>query len=314
MAEIGGRNHPAIAVIGPTASGKSDLALALADRYRGEIVVCDALQVYRHMDIGTAKPGAEIRARIPHHMLDLRDPCVDFSAGDYQRLGRRVLDEIKSRCRTPFVVGGTGFYLKALIEGLFVGPGRSEVLRKRMRNIVAKRGPETIHRALCRIDPETATKLAPADAERNIRAYEIYLLTGRTMSWWQARPKDSLPGFRWLKLGILWPRAQLCARIDQRVEEMFRQGFTAEVDALMKEFPRECHAFKAIGYRQIARYLEGMWSLESAMEDTKRESRRYAKRQTTWFRSEREIVWLDATLGPDAVLELATSAVARFLA
>jgi len=314
MPEVGGRNHPAIAVIGPTASGKSDLALALADRFRGEIVVCDALQVYRHMDIGTAKPGVEARARIPHHMLDLRDPCVDFSAGDYLRLSREVLDEIKARCRTPFVVGGTGFYLKALIEGLFAGPGRSEELRRRMRNIVAKRGPAILHRALRRIDPETAAKLAPADAERNIRAYEIYLVTGQTMSSWQARPRDSLSGFRWLKLGILWPRTQLYARIDQRVEEMFRQGFVAEVEALTKEFPRECHAFKAIGYRQIAGYLEGRFSLEAAIEDIQRESRRYAKRQTTWFRSNREIVWLDATLGAEAVLELASSAVARFLA
>jgi tRNA dimethylallyltransferase len=312
MPEVG--NYPAIAVIGPTASGKSELALALADRFRGEIVICDALQVYRHMDIGTAKPGAEARAGIPHHMLDLNNPCVDFSAGDYLRSGRKALDEIKARGRTPFIVGGTGFYLKALIEGLFTGPGRSDELRGRMRNIVAKRGPETIHRALRRVDPETAAKLAPADAERNIRAYEIYLLTGQTMSSWQAQPKNSLLGFHWLKLGILWPRTQLYARIDQRVEEMFRQGFIAEVEALVKEFPRDCHAFKAIGYRQIAGYLEGKWSLEFAIEDTQRESRRYAKRQTTWFHTDRDILWLDATLGADAVLELASAAVAGFLA
>jgi tRNA dimethylallyltransferase len=313
MSEVGGQEHPAIAVIGPTASGKTALGMALAERFRGEIVTCDALQVYRHMNIGTAKPGADERALVPHHLLDLREPCDDFSAGDYLRLGREALHAIRARGRTPFVIGGTGFYLRALIEGLFEGPGRSEALRSRMRRIVAGRGPESIHRALRRIDPEAAARLAPADAERNIRAYEIYLLSGRTMSWWQSRPRDRLLGFRWLKLGILWPRPLLYARIDQRVEDMFRRGFVAEVQALMDRFPRDCHAFTAIGYRQIAEYLQGKSSREQALEDTRRESRRYAKRQHTWFRSDPDIVWLDATLGPEALLAMAADAVARFL-
>ncbi len=312
--EAGGQNYPAIAVIGPTASGKTDLGMALAERFHGEIVACDALQVYRHMNIGTAKPGAEERSRVPHYMLDLRDPCDDFSAGDYLRLGREALSAVRVRKRIPIVVGGTGFYLRTLIEGLFEGPGRSEKLRHRMRRIVARRGPQIIHRFLRRVDPAAAERLAPADAERNIRSYEIYLLTGRPMSWWQNQPKDRLTGFRWLKLGVLWPRAQLYARIDLRVEDMFRRGFVKEVEALMAGFPRDCHAFKAIGYRQIAGHLEGKWSLEEAIEDTKRESRRYAKRQMTWFRSDGEIRWLDATVDPDELLEAAAEAVAGFLA
>lgn len=306
-------DYPAVAVVAPTASGKSVLGMALAERFHGEILTCDALQVYRHMDIGTAKPTAEERERIVHHMLDLREPCDDFSAGDYLRLGREALNLIRARGRIPFVVGGSGFYLRALIQGLFEGPPRAEALRTRMRRIIARRGPKSIHAALRRVDPETAARLAPADAERNIRAYEIYLLTGRTMSWWQNQPKNELLQFRWLKLGIRWPRPQLYARIDRRVEEMFRQGFVGEVQTLIARFPRDCHAFKAIGYRQIVGHLEGKWNLEHAIADTQRESRRYAKRQLTWFRADPDIVWLDATLGPETLLVQASNAVAGFL-
>jgi tRNA dimethylallyltransferase len=288
--------------------------MALAERFHGEILTCDALQVYRYMDIGTGKPTAEERKRIVHHMLDVREPCDDFSAGDYLRLGREALDVIRARGRIPFVVGGTGFYLRALIRGLFEGPGRVEALRTRMRRIVARRGPESIHRALRRVDPGTAARLAPLDTERSIRAYEIYLLTRKTMSWWQNQPRNKLLRYRWLKLGIRWPRPQLYARIDQRVEEMFRRGFVAEVQTLIARFPRDCHAFKAIGYRQIVGYLEGKWSLEQAIADTQRESRRYAKRQLTWFRTDPDIVWLDATLGAETLLEQAADAVVGFLA
>jgi tRNA dimethylallyltransferase len=179
---------------------------------------------------------------------------------------------------------------------------------------VAGRGPEAIHGALRRVDPETAARLAPADAERNIRAYEIYFLTGKTMSWWQSRPRNELIRYRWLRLGISWPRSQLYARIDQRVEEMFRRGFVGEVQTLIARFPRDCHAFNAIGYRQIVRHLEGKCSLEEAIADTQRQSRRYAKRQLTWFRADPEIVWLDATLAPETLLEQASNAVTKFLA
>jgi tRNA dimethylallyltransferase len=313
MSEVGGSEYPAIAVIGPTASGKTVLGEALAGRFHGEIVTCDALQVYRHMDIGTAKPSAHEREKIPHHMLDLRDPCDDFSAGDYQRFGREVLRAIAALGRIPFVVGGTGFYLRALIDGLFEGPGRSAALRARMRKIISRRGAARLHHALGRVDPEIAARLAPADAERIIRAYEIYLLSGRTMSWWQILPKNRLAGFRWLKLGIRWPRQELYARIDRRVEEMFERGFVAEVQALMGRFPRDCHAFRAIGYRQIIAHLEGKSSLEQAIEDTQRESRRYAKRQLTWFHADPEVLWLDAAAGPDVLLVQATDLVARFL-
>jgi tRNA dimethylallyltransferase len=313
MSESSIQTHRAIAILGPTGSGKSTLGMALAERFRGEIVVCDALQVYRRMDIGTAKPGAADRARIAHHMLDLREPVEDFSAGDYLRLGREALHSICGRGNTPFLVGGTGFYFRALTEGFFEGPGRSEELRLRMRRIIARRGAVAIHRALRRVDPEVAARLAPADAERNIRAYEIYLTTGQTMSAWQNRPRDPLQGFRWLKLGILWDRPQLYERIDRRVDEMIRHGFVDEVKSLISAYPPDCHAFKAIGYRQIGAHLRGEWSLGEAIEDIQRESRRYAKRQMTWFRSDSEILWLEASLGEECLFRTATEAVTRFL-
>ncbi len=240
--EVETQNYPAIALIGPTASGKSTLGTALAERFHGEIVTCDALQVYRYMDIGTAKPGADERSRVPHHMLDLRDPCDDFSAGDYLRLGREALSAVRARNRIPIVVGGTGFYLRALLEGLFEGPGRCKELRQRMRSAVARRGPEVIHRALRRVDPAAAARLAPADAERNIRAYEIYLLTGQPMSWWQSQPKDSLEGFRWLKLGTpLAPCAALRPDRPARrrdVPARFRCGSTGADDQIPPGLPR----------------------------------------------------------------------------
>ena len=307
-------DYPAIAVVGPTASGKSALGKALAERFNGEILACDAFQVYRDMDIGTAKPTRAEQGRVPHHMLDLRDPCDDFSAGDYQRLGRKALQTIRDRGNVPIVVGGTGFYLKALIDGLFEGPARSEELRARMREVVSRRGPESIHRALRRIDPESASRLAAADIERNIRAFEIYLLTGQTMSWWQDQPRNRLMGFRWLKLGIRLPRPDLYARIDRRVEKMVRCGFVEEVKTLAARFSKDCQAFKAIGYRQIVEYLEGRISLEQAIGDTQRESRRYAKRQLTWFRADPETIWLDGTPDPNTLLDQAAGLVAAFLA
>jgi tRNA dimethylallyltransferase len=305
--------YPLIAILGPTGSGKSLLGSSLAARFRGEILSCDALQIYRGMDIGTAKATRAERDLLPHHMLDLREPCDEFSAGDYQRLARKALDEIRGRHRFPFVVGGTGFYFRALTEGFFEGPGRSPWLRARMQRIVARRGPCSLHAALRNVDPDAAARIARADAARIIRAYEIYLMTGRTMTAWQQRPRDALHGFRLLRLGISWPREVLYRRIDRRVEEMFESGFVAEVQTLLGRFSRECAAFKAIGYRQIAEHLEGKCSLDCAKETTKRESRRYAKRQLTWFRACGDTLWLEATRDP-ADLELrAAQLIAKFL-
>ncbi|HYK92083.1 MAG TPA: tRNA (adenosine(37)-N6)-dimethylallyltransferase MiaA [Acidobacteriota bacterium] len=307
-------DYPGLVVLGPTASGKTQLGLAMAERFRGEIISCDALQVYRHMDIGTAKATASDRARVLHHGLDLKDPGEDFSAGDYQRISRESLTAIRGRGALPLVVGGTGFYLRALIDGLFEGPGRSDALRTRMRRIISRRGTNCLYDALRRVDPGTAGQISPTDSARIIRAYEIYLLTGRPMSWWQCRPRDALRGYRWLKLGITVPRPLLYERINRRVEEMFDRGFVEEVKGLLERYPRNCQAFKAIGYREIASYLEGRLTLQQAREETQQESRRYAKRQMTWFRSDPNVVWLDGEAGTAALEVEAARLADEFLA
>jgi tRNA dimethylallyltransferase len=293
MNQTGFRDIPGIVILGPTASGKTSLALDLAPLFSGEIVSCDALQVYRHMDIGTAKVSKAEQERVRHHMLDVQDPDRDFSAGDYQRMARKAIREIHERCRVPFVVGGTGFYLKALIEGLFKGPGRSDNLRTRMRNIIGRKTPAVLHRRLQKVDPTSAARIASADAERIIRAYEIYLVSGKTMTWWQCQAREAFEGYRWLKIGIEIPREELYSRINQRVETMFQSGLLDEVRGLLLKYPKNAHAFQAIGYRQAIGYLEGKLTLPQAIEESQKESRHYAKRQLTWFRSEREIHWLN---------------------
>jgi tRNA dimethylallyltransferase len=305
--------YPAVAVLGPTGSGKSALALSIARSFRGEVINCDALQIYLGMDIGTAKASWEERLEIPHHLLDLRRPGEDFSAGDYLRAGRETLRRIQAKGTLPVIAGGTGFYFRALSKGLFEGPGRSEDLRVRMRRVLERRGSVRLHRALARVDPEAAGRISPADASRIVRAYEVFLLTGKPISCWQQQPTDQLTGFRWLKLAISWPREALYERIDRRVDTMIQRGFIEEVRELLRSYPPDSHAFKAIGYGQIAAFLEGRTKLEDAVEEIKRETRRYAKRQLTWFRAENGVRWLEGTLGADRIEAQAAELVSSFV-
>ncbi len=307
------KESPGVVILGPTASGKSRLAISLALRFNGEIVNCDAFQVYRGMDIGTAKVQQSDRLRVRHHMMDLQDPGRDFSAGEYQRQARDVIRDISVRGYLPFVVGGTGFYLRVLIDGLFEGPARSEELRARMRKIIHKKGPQVLHRALQRVDPDCAARIAPMDAERITRAYEVYLVSGKPMTWWQQRPRDIFGGFRWLKIGLDVPRERLYEKINQRVDQMFRQGMLEETRELLKQFPSSCQAFKAIGYRQAAACIEGSIMESEAIEETKKQSRHYAKRQLTWYRADPSVVWLDGALEFSELHDMAASLIEEFL-
>lgn len=306
-------NIPAVVILGPTASGKTQLGIALALRFKGEIISCDALQVYRQMNIGTAKASPAEQQKIRHHMLDLRNPDEDFSAGEYQRLSREALRSIHQSGHIALVVGGTGLYLRAMIDGLFEGPAKSESLRRRMRRIIERKSSRTLHKALRRIDPQSAARIAETDGARIIRAYEVYLVSGKPMSWWQRQPRNALKGYRWLKLGIDVPRELLYSRIDRRVEEMFKIGLVEEVQELLAKFPRDSHAFKAIGYRQAADYVEGRVALGQAIADTKTESRRYAKRQLTWFGSDPDIIWLDGQAGSSELEKMAAAQIEIFL-
>lgn len=308
------RQAPLVAVVGPTGSGKSALGLRLAAEFDGEIVNCDSLQLYRYFDIGTAKLRPEERGSIPHHLLDVLDPGEIFTAGEYARRAREVLREITARGRLPLVVGGTGFYLRALLDGLFPGPGRDERLRQRLAQREARR-PGLLHRLLRRWDPEAARRIHPADRPKLIRALEVCLLTRRPLSEWFAAGRDALTGYRVCKLGLNPPRAALYQRLDARCRAMFEQGLIEEVRRILAMgYPPSIKPLEAHGYRQALQVLRGELDLPHALYYAQRNTRRYAKRQWTWFRREPNLIWMDGFGDDPAVQELAVRHVRHFLA
>ncbi|HEX4998113.1 MAG TPA: tRNA (adenosine(37)-N6)-dimethylallyltransferase MiaA [Terriglobia bacterium] len=300
-------DFPLIAIVGPTASGKSDLALSIAEHFGGEIVNYDSVQIFRGLDIGSAKPTAEERRRVPHHMIDIRDPDDVYTAGDYQREARPVLEEIRSRSRLPILVGGTGFYLKAVIEGLFDGPQRSELWRRRMESIVEKRGREYLHRLLKRFDPEAAGRIAPRDKPKIMRALEVRLATGQSLSeHFRREPRQPLKGFRVHTIGLNPDRDETWRRIDERVVRMFAAGFVEEVRGLIDAGTSpEARAFGAIGYREIVANLEDSIPWDETIRIIQRNTRRYAKRQMTWFRNQPGVTWFDGPGDNDSIKERA---------
>ncbi|MBZ5586305.1 MAG: tRNA (adenosine(37)-N6)-dimethylallyltransferase MiaA [Acidobacteriia bacterium] len=283
---------PLVAVAGPTGSGKSDLALALAETLGGEIVNCDSLQVYRYFDIGTAKLALEERRGIPHHLIDIIDPDQTFTAGEYARLARGVIAGISARGRLPIVAGGTGFYLRALVDGLFEGPSRDQPLRDRLAAREARRAGG-LHRLLSRFDPEAARRIHANDAPKVTRALEVCLLARRPVSELYREGRDALRGYRVLKLGLLPERDALYERLDARCRAMFEGGLVEEVRRILAlGFPASCKPFESHGYRQALQLIEGELNAREALFYAQRNTRRYAKRQLTWFRREAGLEWL----------------------
>jgi tRNA dimethylallyltransferase len=286
------RAHPLIAIVGPTASGKSALALRLARELGGEIVSCDSLQVYRGLDIGSAKATAAERAEVRHHLLDVVEPGEEFSAAEYARQGRAVLIEIAARGRLPLVAGGTGLYLKALLQGLFEGPARNEPLRRRLEALAERYGDARLHRLLGRVDPESAARLAARDRVRIIRALEVFWTTGRPLTALHREGARPLRGFATLVLGLAPDRADLRLRVEQRAREMFEGGLLDEVRALLdRGLPPELRPLRAIGYRQAVAVVLGRQSREDARRETVAETLQFAKRQMTWFRHQAQVTW-----------------------
>ncbi len=305
---------PLVAVVGPTGSGKSELALALAAAFPAEIVNCDSLQLYRHFDIGTAKLLPSQRRGVPHHLLDILDPDESFTAGEYARRARPLLREITARGRLPLVVGGTGFYLRALLDGLFPGPARDQALRQKLAAREARR-PGLLHRLLRRWDPEAARRIHPADRHKLIRALEVCLLTRRSLSSWFAAGRDALTGFRVLKLGLNPPRQQLYERLDARCRQMFAAGLVDEVRRILDMgYPPTIKPLEAHGYRQALQVLRGELDLSQAIYYAQRNTRRYAKRQWTWFRQEPNLIWIDGFGDDPQTQHLACRHVHEFLA
>ncbi len=287
-----------VAVVGPTGSGKTALSLALAERFTGEIVNCDSVAIYRDFNIGSAKPSAEERARAPHHLFDAIDPNHYMTAGEYARRARQVLDDIRRRGRTPIVVGGTGLYLRALLEGLFPGPERSEELRERLRARQQQRGAEWLHRILRRLDPQAAANIHPNDTPKVVRAIEVCLASREPMSELWKKGRDPLPGFRILRLGLNPERNALYTRINERARRMFANGLVEETRRLLEKYPG-AWALSSLGYKQAAQYLRGEIDLKLAIWAAQQAHRNYAKRQMTWFRREPEVEWL-AGFGDEA--------------
>ncbi len=293
----------AVILLGPTGSGKTALSLALAERgnlgVRGEIVSCDSVAVYRGMELGTAKPTHEERARVPHHLIDVVEPNEPFTAGAYCKLARELLQKIRVREHMPIVTGGTGLYLRALIEGLFAGPERMNELRNRLRQSVERRGSAWLHRLLERLDAPTAKRIHANDTPKLIRAIEVCLSARKPLSTLlENEGRKPLTGFRLLRIGLNPPRAELYERLNQRCAEMFRAGLVEETRALLARFG-PVKALDSLGYRQALRVLRDSWTSEEAVRAAQQGHRNYAKRQMTWFRREPEVRWI-ARFGDDA--------------
>ncbi|MBI4909992.1 MAG: tRNA (adenosine(37)-N6)-dimethylallyltransferase MiaA [Acidobacteria bacterium] len=285
-------NPSFVAIVGPTGSGKSALALFLAEQLRGEIINCDSLQLYRHFDIGTAKVTAAEQHGIPHHLIDILDPNDLATAGDYARLAREKLHEIIARGRLPIVAGGTGFYLRALTDGLFAGPRRDDELRVRLTANEQKR-PGFLHRFLRRYDPHSAARIHPNDKNKLTRACEVCLLTRQRMSALHAQGAERLEGYTSVQLGLDPPREELYVRLNERSRAMFTHGLIEEVRRILEMgYPPEAKPFESLGYKQALQCARGEMSLEEAIANTQMQTRRYAKRQWTWFKRDNRVTWI----------------------
>ena len=283
---------PLIVIAGPTASGKTALALALAEEFRGEIVSCDSVAVYRGMEIGTAKPTLEERARVPHHLIDVFTPDEPCTAGDYSRLAREAIRGITERGKLPIVAGGTGLYLRALIDGLFPAPKRREPLRAKLRARSEQRGPAYVHRILARLDPTAANIIHANDVPKVVRAIEVTMAGRDAMTSQWRQPRDPLTGYRILRLGLNPPRAELYARINRRAAEMFDSGLLEETTQLVETYGFDCRPLTSLGYAQAIAVLRREMTRDEAVAACAQGHRNYAKRQLTWFRKDADMRWL----------------------
>jgi tRNA dimethylallyltransferase len=298
----GETNDPlVILLLGPTGSGKTALSLALGQQFNGEIISCDSVAVYRGMDLGSAKPTAQERARLPHHLIDVANPDHAFTAGEYSRLAREALREITARNKLPIVTGGTGLYLRALTEGLFAGPARQQDLRDRLRRSHQRHGGPWLHRLLTRLDPATAARIHANDTPKLIRAIEVCLAARKPMSTILGEgvlARDPLTGYRLLRIGLNPPRQQLYDRLNQRCVAMFAGGLIDETRTLLARYGAVT-ALDSLGYRQAQSFINSESTLEAAIAAAQQGHRNYAKRQLTWFRREPGVHWI-AAFGGDA--------------
>lgn len=310
MARVVGALHPLVVLVGPTASGKTALALRIAEEFGGEVVSCDAVAVYRGMDIGSAKPTMEERGRVRHHAIDILDANEPSTAGDYARAARAAIADITAHGHLPIVTGGTGLYLRALLEGLAPAPPRDEELRERLRKRAAERGPEYLHRLLKRVDAKAAAAIHPNDIPKMIRSLEVTLAARVPQSAQWRAGRDALEGYRVLKVGLNPPREALYGRINDRAKGMFSHGLVEETRALGERFGDDCCALGSLGYAQASSVLRGEMTMTEAIAAAQQGHRNYAKRQLTWFRRDGAIRWIEG-FGDDAGVQARVSALVR---
>jgi len=294
---------PLVAIVGATASGKSALGVRLAEQLGGEVVACDSTQLYRGFDIGTAKPSLSDRRGVPHHLVDVLGPQDEATAGGYRQLGLQILEDLRERKRLPVFTVGTGLYWRALLEGLADVPQRSEALRERLRASVEEHPPGHLHRVLKRLDPEAARKIAPADEQKLIRAVEVCLLARKPISEVHRAGRVPLEGWRVLRIGLLPPREKLNERIHARTDATLAQGWMREVQTLLENgLSENSKPFDFIGYRELRAVLRGEITLQEARAAIQQSTRRYAKRQLTWFRKEPNVRWFSG-FGDDTAVQ-----------
>jgi tRNA dimethylallyltransferase len=306
-------SKPLIVLVGPTASGKTSLALRLAEEFNGEIVSCDSVAVYREMEIGTAKPSHEERALIQHHMIDIAWPDEACTAGEYSRQAREALNGITERQRLPIVAGGTGLYLRAFIEGLFPAPPQKPGQRDRLRKLATTRGPAYLHRMLTRLDPTAAAAIHINDVPKVIRAIEVSIAANQPLTEQWQKGRDALTGYRILNLGLNPPRARLYERINQRAAAMFDRGLIEETDRLIARYGAECRPLTSLGYAEATAVLQNELTREQAVAQAQQGHRNYAKRQLTWFRREPNMLWLEGCGGDLDITDQALQLVSAHL-
>ena len=279
-------------IVGPTGVGKTEVALALLQRVRGEIISADSRQVYRGMDIGTDKVSLKIREKVPHHLIDVANPGEIFTVADFKREAERIIQNLQKEDKLPLVVGGTGLYIRAILQGLFPGPGANWELRRKLSQRIKEEGRFPLYQELQKVDPVSASHIHPHDERRIIRALEVYRLTGVPISHHQ----QNIFPYRGkvVMIGLRWKRPALYRIINERVDKMIERGLVEEVQGLMKRgYGEDIPSMQGMGYRQILGYLKGRFSLDEAVQLIKRDTRRLAKRQLTWFKKEKKIIWLE---------------------
>jgi len=302
-----------LAVLGPTATGKSALALAVAERFGGEIINCDSTAVYRGFDIGTDKMPVSAQRGIPHHLIDIADPTDDYTAAQYARDSAAAIRSIQARGRLPILAGGTGFYFRALTRGLFPGPSRDLELRARLESVARRRGLPFLHRMLRRVDPASALRIQPRDLKRMVRALEVFWLTGRPLTDHFAATQSEIPGIDVLALAVRLPAAQISARVTRRVDEQFERGLLDEIRTLLaRGIPRDARPFGGLVYRQALEHLDGVRDEAATRALIAQENRRYARRQLIWFRKEPNLIWLDGPGESPAAFAAACLAIDEF--